>query len=387
MLLIITFFWISGAVGDDCGPLFKGKCICGFGSYEDQTRYIVNCTDTGFSTTEMLAALPIETEVLIFTGNFIHEIGWNVFGGVENLTKLSIINMSDNKIREIRGKAFHHIPHVKRLILNHNNLSISRYNDEINFHHPRVFSNFINLMELHLTNAFADNTSAQLSEDLHDIFVNSNLTQLRKLHLEQNEISKFKDKRVFCDLPNLMDLHLGNNLLKEINFNVNCLKNIRFIDLEGNKFEYLKQKDLSSLDDLMSSRPQNQSLMIDLTKNPITCDCPIQTFKQWLGKTNVTVRNLENLFCTRKNRKNYLLDLVLTRCKVNSHRNTTSMGHTVTLVFLLIVLACILTGLVGALIFISKDKIRTAINPALSQISKKVQYTSIKDDDALEQYV
>lgn len=73
----------------------------------------------------------------------------------------------------------------------------------------RVFSNFVNLVELHLTDAFADNTPEDLAADLHDIFVNSELQELRKLHLEQNEISQFKDPKVFCDLPNLQDLHLG----------------------------------------------------------------------------------------------------------------------------------------------------------------------------------
>lgn len=118
-----------------------------------------------------------------------------------------IIDMTNNGIQDIKGKAFHHVPNVTRLILNHNNISISAEYEK-NYHHPRVFSNLYNLKELHLTNAFADNTVA-LADDLHDIFVNSNLTKLYKLHLEQNEIKNFRDERVFCDLPDLHDLHLG----------------------------------------------------------------------------------------------------------------------------------------------------------------------------------
>lgn len=179
--------------GGDCGAKFQNKCKCGIGDYIDRTDvYIVNCTNTGFRETSMLQSLPIQTEVLIWTGNYVPELPWNVFGAMNSLDNLTIIDMSNNHIREIRGKSYHHVSNVKRLILNHNNLSISRDDDEFNHHHPRVFSNFINLMELHLTNAFADNTTEQLSEDLHDIFVESNLTKLTKLHLEQNEIRKFK---------------------------------------------------------------------------------------------------------------------------------------------------------------------------------------------------
>lgn len=116
-----------------------------------------------------------------------------------------IIDMSNNGIRDIKGKAFHHVASVTRLILNHNNIS--------NYHHSRVFSNFLNLQELHLTNAFADNSDATLADDLHEIFVNSNLTKLYKLHLEQNEIKSFRDDRVFCALPNLHDLHLGKTFI------------------------------------------------------------------------------------------------------------------------------------------------------------------------------
>lgn len=106
------------------------------------------------------------------------------------------------------GKTYHHVQQVERLILNHNNLSISSTD-----FHPRIFSNFLNLKSLHLTNAFSDYSS--FSKDLHEIFSNSNLTKLIKLHLEQNEIKSFKDPNVFCSLPQLEDLHLGNNELED----------------------------------------------------------------------------------------------------------------------------------------------------------------------------
>lgn len=113
------------------------------------------------------------------------------------------------------GKTYHHVQQVERLILNHNNLSISSKEEDESYLHPRIFSNFLNLKSLHLTNAFSDYSSPELSQDLHQIFSNSNLTKLIKLHLEQNEISSFKDPNLFCSLPQLEDLHLGDNALKD----------------------------------------------------------------------------------------------------------------------------------------------------------------------------
>lgn len=81
--------------------------------------------------------------------------------------------MSNNAIKEIRGKTYHHVASVERLVLDHNELSLSSVKTGNEDHrHPRMFSNFINLKALHLTNAFKDNSPANLANDLHDIFIN-----------------------------------------------------------------------------------------------------------------------------------------------------------------------------------------------------------------------
>lgn len=337
----------------------------------------------------MLEHLPAQTEVLIWTGNYVPELPWNVFGAMYDLANLTVVDMSNNHIREIRGKSYHHVPNVKRLILNHNNLSISSDDDDdVNHHHPRVFSNFINLMELHLTNAFADNTSMALSEDLHDVFMNSNLTKLMKLHLEQNEIKKFKDKRVFCDLPSLKDLHLGDNLLEELNFNVVCLKNLRFLDLERNKFTQMKLKDLNMLDVVAKSPERSTELIIDLTYNQLSCDCTVNNLQDWLKKTNVKIRNLDNLFCYNNSRPiRPILAAKSPKCRIQSRKSTTTKGHTITLVFLFVAFCTVLLSLVTILVYINRNRIKKIVNPVMTNVSRKVQYTTIKDDDAPEQYV
>lgn len=391
LIIFLLIFQIREIVNQNCGPKFNGKCSCGIVNYIGEPKYIVNCTNTNFQNTSVLEYLPNNIEVLIFTGNYIPELPWNVLGSLNDYTMLKIIDMSNNHIREIRGKSYHHVQNVERLILNHNNLSISRSNDDdVNHHHRRVFSNFINLMELHLTNAFSDNTTAQLSQDLHDIFVNSNLTKLMKLHLEQNEISKFYDRDVFCDLPNLKDLHLGDNLLKELNFNVLCLKKLRFLDLQRNAFQYVKLKDLNLMNELESYPQRNVNLIVDFLNNPFQCDCTISNFIQWLKTTKIIVRRKENLTCRRYNDTVYsedLLSLHISKCNVLTQAAKSTTGHTITLVFLLLILCCILIALMGALIYVSKDRIKYFVSPVMNSIGKKVQYTTIKDEECQEVYV
>lgn len=55
----------------------------------------------------------------------------NIFGSEKNLTKLKVIDMTDNGIEEIKGKTFHHVPVVERLILDHNSITLTKNS------HPR----------------------------------------------------------------------------------------------------------------------------------------------------------------------------------------------------------------------------------------------------------
>lgn len=132
----------------------------------------------------MLEQLPEETEVLIFNGNNVPVLDWNVLGLWDEHKDLAVIDLTNNRIREIAGKSFHKVKSVKRLLLSHNDLMISGPNL-----HARVFSNFYSLEELHLTNAFTETIDSKwYLRDLRSIFLASNMTKLKKLHLEQNEI-------------------------------------------------------------------------------------------------------------------------------------------------------------------------------------------------------
>lgn len=363
-----------------CGIKFNGKCSCGVVQYDFRMQYVVNCSNAGFTNTDVLPYMPAEVEVLIFTGNKLQTLPWNIFGRDNDYPKLHIIDMSNNHIHEIHGKTFHHVQNVKRLILNHNNISISPTEDEANFLHPRIFSNFFNLEELHLTNAFADNTSSALSKDLHLIFDRSNLTKLIKLHLEQNEIRRFSDHDVFCELPQLEDLHLSDNHLDEINFNALCLKKLRFLDFQRNRFASVKSRDL----DLLDMVAQNvDHLTVDFSLNPFTCNCSVHKFVTWLHNTEVTVRNSEDLVCHRSAQtRELLLDLKFINCKVLSHTHYSGTGHTVALFFFAALFVFVVVAIIVAIVYMSKERIKHFVSPVIS--SRKVYYTTIKDDEVHE---
>lgn len=150
---------------------------------------------------------------------------------------------------------YHSVKNVRTLILNHNQLNITGEKT-----HPRIFSNFINLQSLHLTNAFTESIdSTEYLLSLEEIFVGSNLSKLEKLHLEQNEIWAFKNPNIFCNLPSLMDIQLGDNNLTDLSFNFDCLQSLRFIDLRNNKIYNLSNHTLTKFESM-----PNQGLGIKL---------------------------------------------------------------------------------------------------------------------------
>lgn len=285
--------------------------------------------------------------------------------------------MSNNKIHEILGKSYHRVWNVERLVLNHNNISISP-DESYNYHHPRIFSSFINLKELHLTDAFADK-SKNLARDLHDIFVNSNLTKLIKLHLEQNEISNFQDRKVFCDLPSLMDLHLGSNLLTGLDFDIDCLKHLRFIDLEQNKIKVLTSQELEMLDELPA---RNQNLTLDLRNNPFSCECAFSELFDWFSVTKVNIREKDFIHCIHYRgtaEEGTKMDCIpkVTHFVVTSPHNKASE---IVLGFLLV----ILIGLFLGIIYANRRAIKYKLNPLIDNVSRKVYYTTIGHDEDQE---
>ncbi len=81
---------------------------------------------------DMLDQLPSDTEVLIFNGNNVPHLDWNLFGIWDDHVKLRVIDLTNNGIKTITGKTFHKVKYVERLILDHNDLMISGPNN-----HPR----------------------------------------------------------------------------------------------------------------------------------------------------------------------------------------------------------------------------------------------------------
>lgn len=99
---------------------------------------------------------------------------------------------------------------------------------------------------------------------------------------------------IFCNLPSLMDLHLGDNNLTDLSFDFTCLRNLRFLDLRDNRINTLSNHTLMKFDDLPE---RGANVRIDMLGNPFNCDCNIADFLNWMRSTKVDVMDKENYSC------------------------------------------------------------------------------------------
>lgn len=248
----------------------------------------------------MLEMLPDDTEVLIFNGNNLDYLTNNVLGVTQEHELLKVIDFSNNNITEISGKAFHKVRNVEILILNHNDLRISGEES-----HPRVLTNFYNLKELHLTNAFTEVIDSKYYlKDFQAILMAASaegVKSLWKLHLEQNEIWDL-DEKIFCSqnaAPALSHLYLSNNQLFNLNFDFECIEKLQYLDVSYNKIKRLSQTTLQRIDRYFTQpkKPQDFIRKINLLGNPYVCDCNLRPMFDWLGETQANLERRDSMRC------------------------------------------------------------------------------------------
>ena len=385
--LTLTFcFDADEADHTGCPKRFSGLCQCGFSDYKawkpDRKVFMTNCTNTGFTDSSILEYIPSQTEVLIFQGNRFRRLPWNIFGIWENRTKLEVIDLTNNQIQEVQGKTFHKVSNVKRLILNHNDLYIVS-----TLNHPRIFSNFINLEELHLTNAFTEQVDSKwYLTDLKNIFLSSELKKLTKLHLEQNEIWEIKDKDMFCDLPALLDIHLGDNQLKDISFSLKCLERLRYVDLSYNKFRNMKESTLRLIDEVFSGTQKK----LDLHGNPFHCDCELNTFYDWLRQERNTsfLVNKREIRCydgfPDVNSGKRIINIDVLDCApsaaVHSYDPSQTSHYAITST-LLTILIIIVTTLLLVILWINRITVKEKFTPLIENFKTSLQYSTLEKQE------
>ena len=108
--------------------------------------------------------------------------------------------------------------------------------------------------------------------------------------------------KLFCSgaIPALSDLYLGNNQLQAIDFNFECIKNLRFLDLSYNKIKRISKTDLARIDGFFH-QPHDGAIdvprKINLIGNPYICDCYLRPVFDWLTNTTTNLYRKNDMRC------------------------------------------------------------------------------------------
>ncbi|KAG7174626.1 SLIT and NTRK-like protein 2-like [Homarus americanus] len=346
-VVVAAALWMLMSIGccakvdnTGCPESFKGRCKCGniTSIYSSTNKFTVSCTDSGFTNASMLQDIPENTEILIFTGNNVPELPFNIFNNyLKLLDVLETVDMSNNNIRFIQGKSFHKVYNVKTLILNHNALEITDKKER-----PRIFSNFESLENLHLTNAFTEDTNASdYLLSLDDIFYES-------------------------------ELRLSGKAMTELD---SFVKNV-------------------------------SSFEIKLEENPFVCDCRSSNFIHWLNSTPVVVRDWKTFVCRDgypdsntgqllskvhklscpssgkiNNKSNNLHTEKAFHDTANYHGGHHIIGYSSATIGALSFFLVFTSSMLLAVAYFHKQKIKAIVAPCGDFLTRNIGYTGISGDE------
>lgn len=257
---------------DLCPVQMTRYCTCkrdfyqGYNLKENRKYFITNCSNGGLNDTRILKYTPEETEILIFTNNYIETLPKYLFDDKSNYDRLMIIDLSNNQIENIKSNSFYKVKYLKKLILNNNKLQLSSRNFQ-----AKMFNNFENLEELYLKNALAPVSKIPKTigfmQTLNTMLQEAELTHLKILNLEENSIISFPTPFIFCSLPSLQKVYLAKNLIDDFKLNLTCTPKLRLIDLTENQFTTLTNSSFAYLES------GKTIFHINLENNGWRCDC------------------------------------------------------------------------------------------------------------------
>ncbi|CAD7003673.1 unnamed protein product [Ceratitis capitata] len=228
--------------------------------------------------------------ILNLAGNSLRQLSKETFRGLERAS-LQYLDLSSNDLTTLVAELFAPLGKLQILNLGSNQLSSPT---------PALFAGlpllrklymYENDMDALLANTFANLTALDtldvsgnnIQKLDADVFGTTSLPRFRKLLIKTNNMKRFNeltslDKRLFEPLRHLRKLHLGNNLIEEIPFDVlDIFNELTELLLDNNKLSFLPELNATHFPNLRK---------FSLEGNPWQCQCLDELF-DWLNAKKV----------------------------------------------------------------------------------------------------
>ncbi|XP_069087227.1 chondroadherin-like protein [Pleurodeles waltl] len=312
--VLLALVWWAPASGAPC-PRF---CIC------DNIKTYVTCMNKNL--TQVPVTIPQITQKLDLRGNDMKLIPGGAFlpipylihlnlqkcgietleeGAFRGLGRLVHLNLGSNRITFILQETFDGLSSLRQLVLEKNRLEEIR---------PGAFSQlgFLNLLDLgenflvYLPDMVFQGLQQikwiRLSHNMLNIVADhsfAGMPTLRRLSLDHNEL-QYLPTEALAKLPGVTRLDMGGNpmtfigedalqmrALKQLFLNGMSLQDVSFMGFQGSpQLSLLDMKD-NQLRGLQPLAGVQQLRKIDLTGNPVLCDCNMRAFKEWAERARI----------------------------------------------------------------------------------------------------
>ncbi|XP_052086059.1 toll-like receptor 4 [Mytilus californianus] len=124
-------------------------------------------------------------------------------------------------------------------------------------------------------------------------YMKSNESRIEHIDLSYNSIYKLYYP-IFHGQPNLQNIDLSGNLLREISFDLSYSLSLESLNLSGNYIMLFPEATMRNLDTISKYR----KLTVDLSHNDLQCSCSALSFLLWIRNGPVHFHQFEHYKCS-----------------------------------------------------------------------------------------
>ena len=123
------------------------------------------------------------------------------------------------------------------------------------------------------------------------------LYNLKTLDLHENNLGGKIPEDVFLNTTKLRNIDLSGNDIGNFNLTIYHLFDLELLDLSRNDLRCLDEKTYTALAHLQRNKQDQSGVRIDLSDNPLVCNCSCLPFYDWLARTEVEIIGMATYQC------------------------------------------------------------------------------------------
>ena len=120
---------------------------------------------------------------------------------------------------------------------------------------------------------------------------------LKILDLHENNLGGRIPEDVFLNITKLKNIDLSFNDIAKFNLTIDHLFDLEALNLSRNDLRCLEENTYTALEHIQKNKQDQSRVRIDLSNNPLVCNCSCLPFYNWLARTEVEIVGMATYQC------------------------------------------------------------------------------------------